>query len=253
MDALIGFGIALLIGLTGVGGGTLTVPVLVLLRHVSVAQAVGTALAFSTLVKLPAAFVYLRQGQVDRRVLVRLLLGGLPGVTLGALLLGRLESAGLRATVLAVVGATIAVTALIGLAGTLRRRATLAPAHDRARWLPFFTFPIGLEVGFSSAGAGALGTLLLLWGTQLAPAQVVGTDLIFGLALSATGGALHVGLGDLDRALLLRLIAGGIPGAFAGAWLATRVPARALRVGLLVWLVWLGGQLALRGLQDLAG
>lgn len=253
MDALIGFGIALLIGLTGVGGGTLTVPVLVLFRQVPIAQAVGTALSFSTLVKLPAAFVYLRQRQVDARVLKRLLWGGLPGVALGALLLGRLESAGWRATVLALVGTTISVTAVLGLIGMLRRRADAPPARDRSRRLPFFALPIGLEVGFSSAGAGALGTLLLLWSTPLTPAQVVGTDLLFGLALSATGGALHLGLGDLDASLLLRLIAGGIPGAFLGAWLATRVPARALRLGLLLWLVWLGAQLALRGWTDLRG
>lgn len=251
MDALIGFGIALLIGLTGVGGGTLTVPVLVLFRGVPVPVAVGTALTFSTLVKLPAALVYLRHGQVDGRVLRRLLLGGVPGVALGALLVGRLHDAGLRALMAAVVGLTIAATALLGLIGMWRRGPDAAGRHDRSARLPLFALPIGLEVGFSSAGAGALGTLLLLWSTTLAPAQVVGTDLLFGLAVSAVGGALHLGLGDVGGRLLLGLIAGGIPGALCGAWLATRAPGRALRVGLLLWLVWLGAQLALRGLSEL--
>lgn len=250
MEFLIGFGVALLIGLTGVGGGTLTVPVLVLYLHVPIAAAVGTALTFSTLVKLPAAFVYFRQHNVDGRVLRRLLVGGLPGVVLGALLLGRLESAGLRPIVLALVGVTITATALLGLIGAARRRKDAPPPPDRSARLPFFAAPIGLEVGFSSAGAGALGTLLLLALTPLSPAQVVGTDLAFGLALSAAGGALHLGLGDVLPRLLLRLVAGGIPGALLGAYLATRLPARALRLGLLVWLVYLGSQLALRGFGD---
>lgn len=251
-EALIGFGVALLIGLTGVGGGTLTVPVLVLFLRVPVPVAVGTALTFSTLVKLPAAFVYLRQRQIDARVLLRLLVGGLPGVAAGALLLGQLESAGLRAIVLSVVGVTITATALLGLIGAARRRGAAPPSPDRSARLTLFALPIGLEVGFSSAGAGALGTLLLLWLTPLRPAQVIGTDLAFGLALSATGGALHLGLGDVAPRLLLQLVAGGLPGALAGAWLATRVPARAMRVGLLVWLVYLGSQLARRGLVELA-
>ncbi len=253
MDALIGFGIALLIGLTGVGGGTLTVPVLVLFRQVPVGAAVGTALAFSTLVKLPAALVYLRRGGIDASVVGRLLLGGLPGVAVGALLLGHLEGAGLRATVDLVVGATICATACLGLVGALRRRYETAERHDRSARLPFFALPIGLEVGFSSAGAGALGTLLLMAMTRLAPAQIVGTDLAFGLALWAAGGALHLGLGVESPQLLLRLVCGGIPGAIAGAWLATRAPSRALRLGLLAWLVWLGAQLALRGLRGLHG
>jgi hypothetical protein len=252
MEFLIGFGVALLIGLTGVGGGTLTVPVLVLYLRVPIAAAVGTALTFSTLVKLPAAFVYFRQRQVDGRVLRRLLVGGLPGVVAGALLLGRLESAGLRPIVLTVVGVTIAATALLGLLGAARRRAEAPPPPHRSARQPLLAAPIGLEVGFSSAGAGALGTLLLLALTPLTPAQVVGTDLAFGLLLSATGGALHLGLGDLAPDLLLHLVAGGVPGAFLGAWLATRVPARALRLGLLVWLVYLGAQLALRGFGEIA-
>ncbi len=249
MEILAGFLIAVMIGLTGVGGGVLTVPILILFLGVSTAQAVGTALTFSALVKLPACVVYLRQQRVDFRVYKLMLLGGLPGVVAGSLTLGRLEGAGLKDLVLIVVGVTIAATAALNLVRLLRSNGEReAPARDRSRLLPWLTLPIGLEVGFSSAGAGALGTLVLLYFTPLAAAHVVGTDLLFGMTLSAVGGGLHLGIGDWNQALFLRLIAGGLPGAFLGARLATVLPGRALRVALLLWLVYLGSQLLYRGI-----
>jgi hypothetical protein len=247
-----GFLIALMIGLTGVGGGVMTVPILVLFMDVPAAPAVGTALAFSALVKVPAGLVYLRERKIDFAVLGRLLMGGLPGVLLGSVLLGRLEEAGLRNVVLVVVGVTIALTAVFNLVRLVRDSEHSPPGPDRRGLLPWLALPIGLEVGFSSAGAGALGTLLLLYCTSLATAQVVGTDLAFGLTLSAVGGGLHLGLGHLDRPLFLRLVAGGFPGALIGARLANVLPTRALRAGLLVWLVFLGTQLLYRGAQALS-
>ena len=247
MQIAAGFLIALMIGLTGVGGGVMTVPILVLFMGVPAAPAVGTALAFSALVKIPAGFVYLRERKIDFDVLRRLLLGGVPGVLAGGLLLGELEEAGLRNVVLVMVGVTIALTATFNLVRLVRDSARRAPGRDRRGLLPWLALPIGLEVGFSSAGAGALGTLLLLYCTSLEAAQVVGTDLAFGLTVSAVGGGLHLGLGHLELPLFLRLVAGGVPGAFVGARLASVLPTRALRAGLLVWLVFLGTQLLYRG------
>lgn len=250
MELVVGFFIALTIGLTGVGGGTLTVPILILYLGVPTGVAVGTALAFSALVKLPACFVYLREARVDFRVLRYMLLGGLPGVIAGSLLLRGLEVAGLRNPVLVVVGLTIAAIASFNLVKLLRGNGTgPTTARDRTRLLPWLTLPIGLEVGFSSAGAGALGTLALLYFTPLVAAQVVGTDLVFGLVLSAVGGGLHLTVGEWSPPLLRSLVLGGLPGALVGARLATVLPARALRVVLLVWLVYLGSQLFYRGVQ----
>jgi uncharacterized membrane protein YfcA len=112
-------------------------------------------------------------------------------------------------------------------------------------------FPIGLEVGFSSAGAGALGNLVLMECTSLPTGSVVGTDLLFGLAITAIGGGLHLMAGNVERALLLHLCAGGIPGVFAGAWLSAWLPSRQLRAGLTAFLMLLGAQIAWRGLADL--
>jgi uncharacterized protein len=251
LEILLGFFIALMIGLTGVGGGTLTVPILVLFMSRSPAVAVGTALVFSALVKIPACVVYLRARQVSLRTFRYLVLGGVPGVVLGSLILGRLEGAGLKSVVLAVVGLTIATTAAFNLLRLRSGHESGGPRHDRVERLPWVAFPIGCEVGFSSAGAGALGTLALLSLTTLPAASVVGTDLMFGLTVSAVGGGLHVGLGAWDRALLLRMILGGVPGGLLGARLATVLPPRPLRAVLLVWLVYLGGELLYRGVGSL--
>jgi uncharacterized membrane protein YfcA len=115
--------------------------------------------------------------------------------------------------------------------------------------LPLVSFPIGLEVGFSSAGAGALGTVLLFNWTSLEPAKVVGTDLLFGLAVSACAGGMHLAAGNWDASVLVKLLLGGIPGAVAGAQLAGRVPARPLRAFILSWAILLGILLAWQGLQ----
>ncbi len=249
MEIVLGFLIAATIGLTGVGGGVLTVPILILFLGVPAGPAVGTALVFSALVKLPACFVYLQQKQVDTRVLRAMLLGGIPGVVAGSLLLSHLEDAGLRKPVLIFVGLTIAATAGLNLVRLFNGPDDSRPPHaDRLRFLPFFTFAIGLEVGFSSAGAGALGTLVLFYLTSLPAATIVGTDLLFGLALSTVGGGLHLSLGAWDPALFVKLVLGGIPGALLGARLATVLPSRVLRGALLVWLTYLGSQLLYRGL-----
>jgi uncharacterized membrane protein YfcA len=98
-------------------------------------------------------------------------------------------------------------------------------------------------VGFSSAGAGALGSLVLLNLTGLTPAQVVGTDLCFGLVVSSIGGAWHLSAGDYNSTLLRGLILGGLAGVLLGAWLSSVLPARPLRTALSMALFLLGIEL----------
>jgi uncharacterized membrane protein YfcA len=102
--------------------------------------------------------------------------------------------------------------------------------------------PIGAEVGFSSSGAGALGTIALLGLTTLSTSQIVGTDLAFGLCLSLVGGGLHLLSQNLDAALLLKLLAGGLFGAISGSALAPRLPNQKLRLVLTAWLLLIGVQ-----------
>lgn len=242
MAFLLGFLIAFAIGVTGVGAGTITAPLLILLLGLPPEVAVGTALLFGFLVKVPAGGVYLLRRQVDAQALFRLLLGGVPGVLLGSVLLTGLKGA--KDLILLLVGLTVAVSAGLGLWRSLKGNPR---SQERPGLLPPGAFGIGLEVGFSSAGAGALGTLLLLYATRLSPQKVVGTDLLFGLVLALLGGGVHLLLGQVDPGLLLGLSAGGILGAGAGALFATWLPREPLRLVLLLWLLFIGGQLVYRG------
>src|SRR5580704_14755263 len=220
MEIILGFLIAVAIGVTGVGAGIITAPVLILFFHVPPVFAVGTALAFGVAVKLLVVPMQLARKQVDFRVLGYMLAGGIPGVIIGALNLYRVFL-----------------------------RPNHKPTRDYSRWLPLITLPIGAEVGFSSAGAGALGSLALLIITPLTAAQVVGTDLFFGLCVSLVGSGFQLTAGNYAGAILTKLIIGGAAGAFVGTYLAAIAPQRALRVALSLWLISLGIQLCWSGLH----
>lgn len=250
LEVALGFFIALAVGLTGVGGGTITVPVLILLLGVPAPIAVGTSLVFVTITKVLATPVYLFRGQVDLNAAKLLLFGGIPGVIAGAFIVTSMRAKELQPLVLTLVGGTIALLALVSLYKIWRSPIEL-PRLDHRRWLPLLAAPIGLEVGFSSAGAGALGSLVLMHGTRMHANKVVGTDLLFGLALSAAGGTLHATAGNVDTALLMKLAAGGVLGALGGAWLGTWVPAKPLRTGLSLMMIYLGGRLLAQGVSGM--
>jgi uncharacterized membrane protein YfcA len=252
MEALLGFFIALIIGMTGAGGGSLTVPVLILLCKMPVAEAVGTSMLFGTIVKLLSAPAYILRRQCNAAALGRLLVGGLPGVAAGTLLLRQLSTPALQHTMLAIAGGAIAISALASL-WRLRHTATPPAASTRLRWLPWIALPIGLEVGFSSAGAGALTGIALLSFTSLATPAIVGTDLVFGLCLSAAGSGLHLAFGRIDGPAVAQLLAGGVAGALVGPWLAVRLPVRAMRTALSVLLAILGAEMFWRGVAPLVG
>jgi uncharacterized membrane protein YfcA len=244
VEVLLGFVIALAIALTGVGAGSMTTPLLILLLHVAPATAVGTALSFGTVVKLISVPVYAVRRQVNLKVLGFLLAGGLPGVIGGAFVLDRVKNGPFQGVLYAVLGTLIVATA--GFHFYRQIRPLPRPSNrDRSRLLPWIALPIGAEVGFSSAGAGALGSLVLLSLTRLTTAEVVGTDLCFGLAVSSVGSIIQVSAGNYDPALLTKLVIGGVLGAVTGSLLAGRIPQRPLRFGLLSMLILLGFQLAL--------
>jgi len=246
MEILLGFVIAVAIGITGVGAGIITAPVLILFFHVPAAQSVGTALAFSVAVKLLVVPMQLYRKQVDFRVLAFMLAGGVPGVVAGSLLLATLNKSSHEGILYALLGSTVVIMAALNLYRLWKRPSGVAP-RDRAHWLPAVMLPIGAEVGFSSAGAGALGSLALLSMTPLTAARVVGTDLFFGLAVSLVGSGFQLTAGNYDGAILARLVIGGLIGAFIGTNIAALAPQRTLRAVLSSWLVILGCQLAWSG------
>jgi uncharacterized membrane protein YfcA len=241
MEIALGFVIAIFIALTGVGAGSMTTPLLILLIGMPTKQAVGTALIFGAAVKIMTTPMYIARRQVEWRAFGYLLATGLPGVLIGTLLLQNFKSDLLTAFV----GFTIVSIATINLF-----RFSNITRNDRTPWLAAVALPIGIEVGFSSAGAGALGALCLMNMTTMVPAAVVGTDLSFGLVLSTVGGGIHAAMGDLNTPVLIKLLIGGAAGALSGGLLASRLPSKKLRLALCVALVLLGGNLCWKGLSD---
>src|SRR5580658_6220894 len=242
MQYVIGFFIALFIALTGVGAGTVTVPVLVLFLGVPAPVAVGIGLMFSSAVKLILVPAQIARRNVAWRTLGYMLLGGVPGVLVGSFFLKHLIDAGSANLLNAILGGILVTTAIWQIIFSFRHMEDNRDARDRSPLLSWLMFPVGAEVGFSSAGAGALGSAALLSMTPLAPAQVVGTDIAFGFVVSLIGSGAHWFTHASNTALLLRLIEGGVVGAVGGAILSTHVPRRPLRIALWIWLLILGGQ-----------
>src|SRR6185437_10878610 len=114
--------------------------------------------------------------------------------------------------------------------------------RDKVGLIAALMLPIGAEVGFSSSGAGALGTVMLLSLTSLETPIVVGTDLAFGLGIALVGSGVHLISGHYDAHLLMKLVIGGILGGIFGSWIAPKIPNRWLRFGLSLWLIYIGAQ-----------
>lgn len=241
MEYVIGFVIAAFIALTGVGAGTITTPLLILFLGIPASVAVSTGLLFSAAVKLVLVPSQIARRQVNWRILGFMVLGGVPGVLLGSLVLRRLDIHGPQLLLNSLLGIILVLTALWQIAFSFRpERAT--PKRDRGRLLPFLMFPVGAEVGFSSAGAGALGTAALLSLTELAPAQIVGTDILFGFCLSLIGSGAHGFFHGTSSGLLKHLILGGLFGVVLGTVAARWIPKRPLRFALWLWLLAIGCQ-----------
>ncbi len=249
MRYLIGFIIALFIALTGVGAGTITVPVLVLFLGVPAPVAVGIGLTFSAVVKLILVPSQIIRKNVAWKTRGFMLAGGVPGVVIGSLFLKHLVSLGSQNLLNALLGSILMATAGWQIANSFKPMKANETARDRSPLLAWLMLPVGAEVGFSSAGAGALGNAALLSLTPLLPAQVVGTDIAFGFIVSLIGSGAHWFSHASNTELLLQLIAGGVLGAVSGTLLSTHVPRRPLRFALWVWLLLLGGQFLFNSYQ----
>jgi len=223
---LLGFLIALAVGLTGIGGGSFTVPALLLIVGLPAGEAVGTAFVFAGVLRLIAAPFYLFRRNVNSRYFRLMIMGAVPGLIIGIVALRGLARSGNSPWVVLILGLLLTVTSALSFVPKAQNPNFVV---KNSRWLPWLAFPIGIESGFSSAGAGALGTVLLLNYSEMSPAQVVGTDIIFGLVLAIIGSTVHWTLGSISAPILLQLLAGGVPGVVIGCLLAKQVPAQRLK------------------------
>ena len=244
MELLLGFAIAVLIAITGVGAGSLIAPLLILFLHVPVAAAVGTALVYSAAIKLVVVPVQAWRRQIAWRTLGIILATGIPGVVAGSVIFQRVaHNQANNLWLYLALGVMIVISSAWHIFRHFRPASEITQRKNSPGWLAFVMLPIGAEVGFSSSGAGALGTLALLGLTPLDVRRVVGTDLAFGLCLSLVGGTLHLRSAGIDPTLLINLIVGGVLGGLVGTGLASRIPVRAMRLALSLWLLAMGIQL----------
>jgi len=245
---LLGFLIAVCVGLTGIGGGSFTVPALLLIAGLPPAEAVGTTFVFAGVLRLVAAPFYLARRQVHSRYFRLLLTGAIPGLVIGVLALRALAQQNSNALIVLVVGVLLTLSSSVSF---VPRAQVPGFARKNAHWLPWLAFPIGVESGFSSAGAGALGTVLLLNYSEMSPAQVVGTDVVFGLVLAAIGTAIHWTLGSISAPVLIQLLLGGIPGVILGCGLSRKIPAQKLKTVVAAVAICAGLQLVWSGVRGL--
>lgn len=246
-----GFAVGALVGMTGVGGGSLMTPLLILLFGIHPATAVGTDLLYASATKTGGTLVHGWFRTVDWRVVGRLASGSVPATALTIVALSFLDMRGHAANQLitTVLGVTLfaTATALIfrrqilsiyaARVGTLdpRRTAALTVAVGAA---------LGVMVSISSVGAGAIGvTALLLLYPQLPTARIVGSDIAHAVPLTLVAGLGHWVLGVIDWPLLGSLLVGSLPGIVLGSYLSTRVPDPALRLTMAATLFAVGSRL----------
>jgi uncharacterized membrane protein YfcA len=235
---LSGFAVGLLVGMTGVGGGSLMTPLLTLLFGVNPSVAVGTDLAFASITKSAGTVTHRLGGTVQWPIVGRLCLGALPAALLATLVLQYVGP--LDASIGKMIKTTIAVSVLLTVVAILFRGKMVAwiarnPQYQlEGRRLVVATIVCGAVLGtlvtVSSIGAGAIGaTLLVMLYPKLTPAEVAGTDIAYAVPLTAIAAVGHWWLGSINWTLLLTLLVGSLPGITLGSWAARSVPEGFLR------------------------
>lgn len=251
--SLSGLIVGFIVGLTGMGGGSLMTPLLVLLFGVPPATAVGTDLLYASLTKAGGAWVHARNRSVDWTIVGYLAAGSVPAavLTVWALTVFRLDASAFAALTSSVLGTALILTAVaLLLRERLRRLGRVQHPTDEARRSHLIPFTItigaalGLLVTLSSVGAGAIGLAALFWlYPRLASAKLVGSDIAHAVPLTAVAGLGHFYLGTVDFALLGYLLVGSLPGIYLGSQLSNKFPEKVLRPVLAGMLVLIGSRL----------
>jgi uncharacterized protein len=244
-----GFAVGTIVGITGVGGGALMTPLLLLVFGIAPATAVGTDLLFAAVTKSGGTWVHARQGTIDWRIVRRLASGSLPAAAATLVLVHHAFPGGLGGAS-KLIGATLGVALLLTAVALVFRQRLQALARRRAdateqAWPTVATGAVlGTLVSISSVGAGALGVSALLFlHPKLATSRIVGSDIAHAVPLALAAGIGHWWLGSIDWTLLATLLTGSLPGIVLGSRLAPRIPERLLRTGLAGMLILIGSKL----------
>jgi uncharacterized membrane protein YfcA len=245
--------VGLLLGISGVGGGAILTPLLISVFGVDLKVAVGTDLLFASITKVGGSFVHHNANKsVDWKIVGLLCAGSLPASLITLYFMDQLGRMGKELThaILLTLGASLLLTA-----GAMILRAFLqtkrvsgegaegleAPSAPQAFATILMGFVLGALVTFTSVGAGAIGTVaLMLIYPKLPAVKIVGTDLSYAIPLTAVAGLGHLKMGHVDFHLLIGLLAGSLPGIWAGSLLSGRIPSGFLRIVLAVLLLLTG-------------
>jgi uncharacterized protein len=245
MDPLVivfGFGVGILIGLTGIGGGSLMTPLLVIFAGVQPVVAIGTDLAYGAVTKSVGGWRHWRKGTVDFGVSAWLAVGSLPGSLIGVWAVNRLHDAHGKSfddTLLLFVAGALLVVAFSVLFRALFLAKVVAREREKVeltRRTKVTAAGIGLVLGailgLTSVGSGALIGLALILVFHLTPHRVVGTDVFHAAVLLWVAGFAHFVSGNVDFGLMGTILLGSIPGVWIGTGLITKVPSNGLRPAL---------------------
>jgi uncharacterized membrane protein YfcA len=236
--SLSGFAVGALVGMTGVGGGALMTPLLILLFGVHPATAVGTDLLYAAATKAGGSLVHGFARSIDWRVVRRLATGSVPAtvVTLAAFSDFNLSGDAVRSLVTLVLSIALFLTAVVLVFGEpivamyRARVSELAPQRTALNTV-LVGVALGVLVSISSVGAGAIGVVaLVLLYPRLPMAKIVGSDIAHAVPLTLIAGVCHWMMGSVDWHIIGSLLAGSLPGIFVGSYFAIRIPERALRL-----------------------
>ena len=234
-----GFCVGILVGMTGIGGGSIMTPLLILVLGVKPVVAIGTDLSYAAITKTLGGWRHMRAGNVDQRTSMWLAVGSVPGALAGVLALRRLHAAigaDFDHAVLIIVAAALALTGVATLTRALfvrnvaeRERETVAMTGRLKLAAALIGLSVGFVLGISSAGSGALIAVGLILVFRLTPRRVVGTDVFHAAILLWVAALAHLISGNVDVVMTLNLLIGSLPGVWLGTNWSGKVPVGVLR------------------------
>lgn len=251
-----GFFVGLVVGLTGVGGGSLMTPILIFFFDVKPYLAVGTDLLFAAFTKMGGTLKLARAKVVDWRVVLHLSAGSIPAALVTLFVLNHFGAASqkVQSLMTSTLGAALLLTAAATLYKALRGKAapvsvqrgqeTLAATPRHWSFPLLFGAVIGTLVTLTSVGAGAIGvTVLMILYPMLPLPRIVAADIAYAVPLTLVAGLGHASLGSVDWPLLSKLLLGSLPGIWIGSHWMSRIPERVIRSLLSVLLAYAGVKL----------
>src|SRR4051794_32555237 len=250
---LFGLGVGCLVGLTGMGGGSLMTPLLIVVFGVKPVTAVGTDLAYGAVTKTVGGWRFLRHGTVDMGLSTWMAFGSVPAAVGGVYVLEAIKrhyGSQFDDVMLTAVAIALLFTGLWGVGGSMFLPKLIDKEKDRVVMTTrnkVAAVSLGLVVGFilgvTSAGSGSLIAVGLILLFRLAPKEVVATDVFHAAILLWAAAAAHIVAGNVDWVLMVNILLGSIPGVWLGSHLVTKIEVRTLRTALAI--VLLGGGLGL--------